>query len=209
MHLLSSIFSRSNQTRVINIDLPFYFSGQLLDANFKYEIEERPSVLGEKYGYQHIWTEAKSTEVTEFSQMSWLDDNRFYTISSVTNSDDQILLNRTGANDPDFNLRRDPMLLLRRNAKNTVFVSTIESHGSYSPVSELSENPFSEIKGLEILVTSEAYTFVQLLTASNQIIVFGLSNIDSNASTEHTIDLKGKSVNWTGPVYYKIVERNI
>ena len=49
-------------------------------------------------------------------------------------------LTRLGANDPDFNLRRDPALLLRRRAENTTFVTAIEPHGTYSPVTESASN---------------------------------------------------------------------
>ena len=46
-----------------------------------------------------------------------------------------------GANDPEFNLRNEQTLIIRKkNTKNTVFASIIESHGTYDPVSELAIN---------------------------------------------------------------------
>ena len=80
-----------------------------------------------------------------------MNNYKFYTLTSVTNTNDELLFTRIGANDPEFNLRRDPALILRRkNTKNTLFVSTIEAHGNYSPVSESAVNSKSSIKELKV-----------------------------------------------------------
>ena len=63
----------------------------------------------------------------------------------------KLLFARIGANDPEFNLRNEQALILRRKeCKNTLFVSTIESHGTYSPVSESAVNANSNIKELKL-----------------------------------------------------------
>ena len=55
----------------------------------------------------------------------------------VTDENDELLLTRIGANDPDFNLRRDPAIIVRRpEASDTLFASIIQPHGSYNVVSE-------------------------------------------------------------------------
>ena len=46
-------------------------------------------------------------------QFSRLSGGRFYTLTSATNPADELLFTRLGANDPEFNLRRDPALMIR------------------------------------------------------------------------------------------------
>ena len=76
-----------------------------------------------------------------------------------------MILARIGANDPEFNLRREPALILRRkNTKNTLFVSVIESHGSYSPVSESALNSYSSITRIKVVLDTEEYTAVEITT---------------------------------------------
>ena len=60
-------------------------------------------------------------------------------------------------------MRNEQTLILRKkNAKDALFVSTIESHGTYSPVSELALNAYSNIKLLEVIHNSKEYTAVQI-----------------------------------------------
>jgi len=54
-------------------------------------------------------------------------------------------MGRNGANDPNFNLRPDPVLIHRRDGvKSTTFITMIESHGHYSSVTEIPINPYPE-----------------------------------------------------------------
>jgi hypothetical protein len=137
-------------------DFPFYYFGQLLQTNFEYNSPELLKPLGNKNGYQHLFIEATAKAKEAYSKFSWLNNNKFYTLTTTTSKTDQIFLARIGANDPEFNLRRDPALILRRkNAKNTVFVSVIESHGAYSPVSESAVNSNSNIKEVKVVLDTE------------------------------------------------------
>ncbi|NNE75848.1 MAG: alginate lyase family protein, partial [Pricia sp.] len=101
-------------------DLPYYFMGQVMSTNFEYE-SPALEILGKENGYQHLYLEGKGKPSSENIKLSWLGNGNFYTLTSVTNPSDEVLFTRLGANDPEFNLRRDAAIMLRRkNTNNTV-----------------------------------------------------------------------------------------
>ena len=55
-------------------------------------------------------------------------------------------------------------MLRRKNTKNTLFVSAIEAHGSYSPVSESAVNSKSNIKELKVVLDTVDYTAISITT---------------------------------------------
>ena len=184
-------------------DLPFHYMGQVLETNFDYDIPATLSALGEEHGYQHLYLEGKGSAASDNAKFSWMDNGRFYTLTSVTGADDELLFVRAGANDPEFNLRRDPAFMIRRNvAGNTAFVSVIEPHGNYSPVTELATNSKSSIAELKILHDDEDYTAISIEGVDGSGSVFVLSNSDASASRMHNMDIDGEAYSWTGPYHY-------
>ena len=184
-------------------DLPFYYFGQLIQTNFEYQTPSTLAPLGEKNGYQHLFLEASAKAKTRNSKFSWLDKGTFYTLTTVSEKGDELLLTRIGANDPDFNLRREPALIVRRpDSKDTTFASVIEPHGSYNPVSESAINSNSNISEILILRDNADYTAVSIKTVSGSMRVFIVSNQDVKADTVHNVKINGDSYNWTGPYLY-------
>jgi hypothetical protein len=184
-------------------DFPYYFFGQVLQANFEYKTPEKLKPLGTKNGYQHLFIEAKAKVKSENTKFSWMNENKFYTLTTVTNNNDELFLTRIGANDPEFNLRRDPGLLLRRkNTKNTLFVSVIESHGSYSPVTESAINSNSSIKTLDVVVDTEDYTGIVITNINGIAKLFITVNTNASKEAKHNLKIKGKSYRWSGTYYY-------
>ena len=128
---------------------------------------------------------------------------KYYTLTTATDSDDEILLTRIGANDPNFNLRRDAALMIRRKeSKNTVFASVIEPHGAYSPVSELSENSNSNISKLKVIHDDEKYTAVSVKDLKGNVSVFILANLETSTSKAHKLKVGGKLYRWTGVYHF-------
>lgn len=184
-------------------DLPFYYFGQVLQTNFKYKTSEVLKPLGNKNGYQHLYLEATAKANDGNSKFSWFNNNKFYTLTTATSNKDEILFARIGANDPEFNLRRDPSLILRRNnTKNTVFVSTIEPHGSYSPISESAINSNSIIEALKMILDTVDYTAISITTLQGKTKLFITSNTNASKEAKHTLNINGKSYSWTGTYYY-------
>lgn len=184
-------------------DLPFYFMGQVLKANFDYEAPAELTALGENNGYQHLYLEGKGTPSSLSSQFNWLVKDKFYTLTTATPMTDELLFTRVGANDPAFNLRRDAGLMLRRkDTANTTFASVIEPHGTYSPVSELSQNPYSNVAEINVLVDSEAYTAVSIKDKQNHVSLLIVANSDGSKSKRHHLKLGNKTIRWQGPYYF-------
>ncbi|MBU3004428.1 heparinase II/III domain-containing protein [Paraglaciecola arctica] len=185
-------------------DLPFYFMGQVLSQNFAYESPTTLSPLGKNNGYQHLYLEGKGQPTGSTTQFSWLGQGKYYTLTSATNQSDELLLTRLGANDPDFNLRREAALMIRRkNNDNTTFATVIEPHGSYSPVSELSVNSNSNIAELKVVYDDLNYTAVSIEDVKGNSSMFILANKNAAASKQHKVKIAGKTFNWTGPYHFK------
>ena len=192
--------SKANQ-----YDFPYYFLGQVLKTNFEYKTPETLKTLGTKNGYQHLYLEGSAKVENENSKLSWLNKGKFYTLTTATNNKDELLFTRIGANDPEFNLRREAALILRRrNIKNTLFVSTIEAHGSYSPVTESALNSNSSIKELKVVLDTEDYTAIAITNVNNNTKLFITVNTDTSKEAEHKLTINNKEYTWTGS--YKLTE---
>ena len=193
-----------NSSKENQYDFPYYFLGQVLNTNFDYKTPETLQPLGSKNGYQHLYLEGSANASSENSKLSWINHQKFYTLTSITNTNDELLFTRIGANDPEFNLRREAALLLRRkNTKNTLFVSTIEAHGSYSPVTEFAINSNSSIKELKVVLNSEDYTAIAITNINDVLKLFITSNKKESKDTKHTVKINGKNYNWRGSYHYK------
>jgi len=184
-------------------DLPFYFMGQAIKANFEYE-SPALAILGEDNGYQHLYLEGKGTPSSKSTVLSWLGNGNFYTLTTITDNADELLFTRLGANDPEFNLRRDAGFMLRRkNTKNTTFVTVIESHGSYSPVTESAINSNSNIKEIKLVLDTADYTAVSITTVKGNSKLFITANTKVLKTTTHTVKISGKDYTWTGSYTYQ------
>jgi len=185
-------------------DFPFYYMGQMISANFDYNSPKSLSPLGDKNGYQHLYLEGKGNAAANNTKFSWLGKGKYYTITTVTDKTDQVLLTRIGANDPDFNLRRDAGFMLRRSdSDNTTFVSIVEPHGSYSPVSEASLNSNSNIANIAIVSDNDDYTAISITDIKGNETLFMLSNKYSSSSAQHKLTINNKVYQWTGPYHYQ------
>ncbi|MFK7885396.1 MAG: alginate lyase family protein [Gammaproteobacteria bacterium] len=181
-------------------DLPFYFFGQVLDTNFDYSVPKRLETLGDKNGYQHLYVEAEGSAPDGNTQFAWMSNQKFYTLTSVTEAKDELKLTRIGANDPDFNLRRDPAFMIRRNdADDALFVSVVEPHGNYSPVAERATDARSHIAKLQVVYDATDYTAVSIEDVDGKTSVFVMANTDASFDTKHKIRVGNHTYTWTGP----------
>ncbi|WP_406684669.1 heparinase II/III family protein [Seonamhaeicola sp. MEBiC1930] len=181
-------------------DLPFYFLGHIMQTNFEYTKLNTPVVLGDSDGYQHLYKEAIAPVKNGNIKLNWLLNNKFYTYSAITSNNDEVIFGRIGANDPDFNLRNEQTIIVRKKkTKDALYVSTIESHGTYSPVSELAINAYSNIENIEVVYDSKDYTAVNIVTKNNKSKVFIISNENNNKEAVHKITISNKEYTWEGP----------
>jgi hypothetical protein len=185
-------------------DFPYYFLGQIIQTNFDYNAPKTLTAFGNKNGYQHLFVEGAAKASKENSKLSWLNKGKFYTLTTLTNNNDELLFTRIGANDPEFNLRREAALVLRRkNTKNTIFVSTIEAHGGYSPVTESAVNSKSSIKELKVIMDTENYTAIEITNIKGNIKLFITANTDASKKAEHKVNINGKNYEWSGSYFFE------
>jgi hypothetical protein len=138
-------------------DLPFYYVGQFIVTSVPttaYTVERRP--LGPKNGYQHLWLEAEGRG-TGGVQFTWLNGDRYYTLTSAADSLTSVLFTRIGAGDPEFNLRNEPGVILRKSGTEQLFATVIEPHGAFDPVEEISTDARPAIQSVGIVsITADA-----------------------------------------------------
>ncbi|MCK8523408.1 heparinase II/III family protein [Aquimarina sp. D1M17] len=203
--LLIDIFKVSSNTEH-QYDLPYYYRGQIIDTNFNYDISPSLKPLGTKNGYQHLWLQGKGTinDPTKTIQNTWLLANTFYTLSTLSHANDEFLFTRIGANDPNFNLRRDPAFILRKTkAKDNVFISTIEAHGSYNAVTEIAKHSSSSIQEIRKLkIDDDNYVACTIILKNGKQHTFILCTSNNTKSAKHSIKIDAKTLQWTGPYYY-------
>jgi len=186
-------------------DLPFLFLGQMMSTNFKYTVPETLVPLGKAFGYQHLWKTGEGHAQEKNAQISWFSNERFYTLTTLVSPDDDLLFTQLGAKDPEFNLRLDQSFIIRKKKeKNAVFVSAIESHGHYDPVSEIATNSYSSITNLELLLNDEKYTLISFSNKSGKNWVLAISNNDAASESKHQLKISGKNYDWTGP--FKLIK---
>lgn len=179
-------------------DLPYYYKGHLMHADYPYQaFDTHRTLLGDKNGYQHLFVEAQGRPNTDknTAATTWLNGNRFYTLTTVADKQTEIYLNRTGGSDPNFNLRNEPCLMFRqKEAGNHTFVSVIEAHGEYNPRLEYTLAPYTSVQEVQIISDTEEYTIVRIAVKSGQMITVCLANKDSNPAATHQVG----AYSWTG-----------
>ena len=199
LDIMKVVSNKANQ-----YDFPYYFLGQVLNTNFEYTHPKTLKPLGSKNGYQHLYIEGTGKSNKDNTKFSWLNKGKFYSLTTISDGKDEIFFTRIGANDPEFNLRREAAIMLRRkNIKNTIFVSAIEAHGSYSPVSESAVNSKSSIKELKMVLDTADYTAISITTIKGTTKLFITANTNASKEAKHTLKINNKKYTWVGSYDYK------
>ena len=197
-------FFRTISNNTHQYDLPFNYIGNVISTNFKYTTHSNNlQTLGNKNGYQHIWKEASANVKMPLAQFTFLNNQTFYTISSYVKDSAQLFFTRTGANDPNFNLRREPSYITRTRAKNMFAINVLELHGNFNPISEITTNSYATVSSVLPIVDTEAYSGAQITIAGKQLLVFQ-SNKIFDSKTPHQLAVGGVTYSWVGPfaVYF-------
>ena len=180
-------------------DFNFMYQGHLMETNFEYLKANTLSPLGTKNGYQHLWKLAEGKSDHNLATFTWLNKNRFYSISSLVSKNSKMVFSLLGANDPEFNLRNDASYMLRENdKKDHVFVNIIEPHGNFDPKLESVQNPHSRVKHIQLLFSDEHYTIVKAIFNNNESYTLAIVNKDHDPHKKHTITVEDQEFQWTG-----------
>ncbi len=182
----------------LRFDLPLHYSGHIMEMGFDTQsnVTTRP-VLGDSNGYEHIWVDATGMPEAGEAYLTWLLDGRFYTYRFVPHGETQAILGESGANDPAFNLRREPIIIQRvDNSDQATFVSVLESHGLSDGAAELVVGSTSQIASLRH-VAMGGYDLVVVETVGGVKAAMALS-YDNDAAKQHAITFEGQELFWTG-----------
>ena len=187
-------------------DLPLYYVGEFMSSNQRLQTNNDLTPMGKESGYQHLWAEAQADLAGDLYRMTWFNKKRFYTVTSVIESGDEMILTRIGANDPNFNLRRDPGIIHRRTGGNTVFASLYEIHGSYDYSTERPLNLFTSIADLKVLHQSAEYIVVRFLLNSGEEYQLAFSLKDDSGSSQHAVKTSKGKLTWQGIYEFKKIK---
>lgn len=188
-------------------DLPLYYCGEFMSSNQEFETNTTLTPMGTNDGYQHLWLEAQSNLQDELFRFTWFNQKNFFTMTSAVRSGDQALLTRIGANDPNFNLRRDPGLIQRRVGGNTLFASLYESHGSYNYSTEIPLNLFTSVGDLEVLYESAEYAAVRFKLKTGEQYQLAISLDDNRESSNHNVPADNTDLTWTGVYDFRKIDK--
>lgn len=199
---LIDLFTIENENSA-QYDLPVYFNGQIIDANFNYARLNQYKILGKDNGYQHLIVDAEAKDLPSTSSLTWMNGNGFYTVSTLTDSNSEFFITRLGANDPNYNLRNQMGMLFRfPNSKNKKLLTVYEMHGNYNPVSEAVSNSEGSVKSLQLIEADEEMLAVQLELKNNKKIQL-LLDMKFTGSSKNEMTVNGESVSWEGN--YKVI----
>lgn len=184
-------------------DLPFQYNGQFIQTSFKYQPSLKlQQTLGDKNGYQFLWKEAAAKVADTTIYFTFLNDKNFYSISSFIKDTAEIYFTRTGANDPNFNLRREPAYIIRKKGQQQLFVNVIQIHGDYDPVNEFSLDAYPAVKNIQVLQHDDKTTIVDILIDQKKLQI-RQANMDIGKHAKHTVQTLAGQVEWEGPVNVK------
>jgi hypothetical protein len=182
-----------------NYDYAFQYQGHVIATTFDFKpFTTELKSLGKKDGYDHLWLEAKGKTQKPTATFTWWKEEQFYSITTIADTTTQFLLTRAGANDPNFNIRHQPSFIVRQpESKSHFFVSVIEPHGDFNPVSELVESPQSCVSKLQLVYSDTDVAIVDCAFKNgNQYRLCLALNNDPNK--EHLVTIGVEQVNWKG-----------
>jgi len=125
--------------------------------------------------------------------------SRFYSYHMAPPKGARFILAESGANDPEFNLRREPALIQRVDgAAETTFVSLLEPHGRYDASSEAVVASSSRIGSLAHR-REDGADIVLVTFVDGHRLAIAIAH-DTSARASHHATVAGRSFAWTGPV---------
>lgn len=187
-------------------DYSHQYDGQIVRTNFDYQSYAELTTLGDNFGYQHLWKVA-SGQVQDTALVSWLQNNTYYTwLGTSSNSDNEVIFTRTGANDPSFNLRSEPAFILRSKGGSSLFASVLETHGYFNEEFEQSVNARGKVKDIRIVGYSAIGSIIEITTEKSLVTVMISNVLGANDQTPHQVELHGKTYSWNGFYSLEVTE---
>lgn len=180
-------------------DLPLHYNGHIIRQGgaLKSHVAARP-VLGAADGYQHIWVDAEGALAADQAFLTWMTGDRFYTWRWVPVAGAKLILGEIGANDPDFNLRREPLLIQRVDAAhNLLFAGVLEGHGRYDGAVEQVVASDSQIGSIQT-ASGDGVDALLIATLKGARVAVAVA-YDRDPAKAHSLTVGGARIAWKGP----------
>jgi hypothetical protein len=179
-------------------DIPYYYIGQHIATNVALKtFNDVRKPLGSAAGYQHLWKEAEARSDSSIS-FTWLNGIRYYSLISDASPSAEIVFARIGANDPNFNLRNDPVVIFRRFAESTVIATLLEPHGGFDLNNERSTGAYPQFEKVVVTTTTDALVVADLYGISGLHWTFAVTTGEPNDTSLHSCLIDGKKEEWSG-----------
>ncbi len=179
-------------------DFPVHYQGQLINTNFKYQANTTvQKTIGDDFGYQHIWEEA-TAKTDETIKFTWLDGHQYYSLVQAVSPKTDVIFGRIGANDPDFNLRSEPMIIIRDKAQDKIFTSVFEVHGYFDEASEKSVDAQGKITDVKVIGSNDEGAVVEVFGNDNIHWRICVNNGSASDSKENVVKFGDETFKWTG-----------
>ncbi|MFI3323113.1 MAG: heparinase II/III family protein [Rikenellaceae bacterium] len=184
-------------------DMAYHYTGHLVLAN--YDSSRAADMLvpfGTGHGYQHFWKEGEAKTENDNVSFTWVHGDRFYGLTTTVVPEGATIYHlRTGANDPNMNIRTEPAVVIRQEGEPShIFASTLEMHGTYDLNIEQTLGTAPEIVKIETILDSENYTGVRLTNDKGEQMVAIVNNVALDAET-HIVEIDGETYTWSGNYY--------
>lgn len=182
-------------------DLPLHFNGQIIDFSFKVKDNKNVmKMLGKRNGYQHLWLRNTAPVGDASERATWILDDRFYSYAFVTSTPSKkqnVLIAELGANDPNYNLRQQQVLIRRvEKAKQASFVSVLEPHGKYDGSLETTSGAYSNVKSVKhVSENGKDVVVVNLKDGSSVVVAL---SYNANSEQVHTVNVGEEAIEWKG-----------
>lgn len=198
-HVLVDLFRLTSNVEH-RYDYPLHYQGQIIRTDFVVHGEKRLSPMGEQAGYQHIWEVAGSGLLRQPSVLvSWLHDDTYYTWVSAAARPGSVHFGRIGANDPQFNLRSEPVMILRQQGTTHLFASVLETHGRFDESNEISEEARGRVCAVEVIGHDDIGSVIAITLVGGETLHVMSSNLpDVNADHQHSCTFGGRRFSWQG-----------
>ena len=155
-------------------------------------------MLGKANGYQHLWVDGTGTKAGK-ARLTWMHGSRFYSYHMLPPAGARFIVAESGANDPEFNLRREPALIQRvEGAADATFVSLLEPHGAYDAAAETVVASSARVAALEHRQEKGA-DLVLITLVDGRRVALAVAD-DTTADAKHSLTVDGRTMTWTGPV---------
>ncbi|AHG21900.1 chondroitin lyase [Chania multitudinisentens RB-25] len=158
-------------------DYALHYQGQIVRTDFDYQTHSTLSPLGEQHGYQHLWELGRAHFAQDRSVLvSWLDGNSYYSYLCALPAGGNVIFANIGANDPHFNLRNEPALVIRSQGENKLFASVYETHGYFNEATESSTGARGQVERVEVVGHDDDVSVVRLYLQDQRVLMIVVCN---------------------------------